>query len=185
MVRMAGKENMPTSRAGIWKSEKGFTLIELTTVLIIIGIISVFAVPGFKNLLWHGDIKGAVRRLSGAIRYAHNQAAITKSRHRLNYDLDANRYWVTFRDAEGEFVEDRSILARNMALPDKVRFKDISIPEEGEVIHGTAHTEFVPNGLVEDTVIHLENDEGRVFTLMIKPLTGNVKVYDRYIKVSR
>ncbi|MFH1625330.1 MAG: hypothetical protein ABID54_09285, partial [Pseudomonadota bacterium] len=125
------------------------------------------------------------RRLSGAIRYTHNQSAITRLRHRLNYDLDTNRYWVTIKNTEGEFIEDMSALARSMSLPDKVKFKDISTRGEGEAIHGTVYTEFVPNGLVENTVIHVENDEGRVFTLMIKPLTGNVKVYDRYMKVTR
>ncbi len=172
-------------KAGTWKNKEGFTLIELSMVLIIIGIISVFAVPRLTNLLWHGDVKSATRRLSSVIRYTHNCTAMSKTRHRLNYDLDADRYWVTFRDAEGAFVEDRSTLAKKMVLSNKVRFKDVYTPREGEVIHGIAYTEFIPNGLVEDTVIHLENDEDKVFTLMIKPLTGSVKVYDRYIRVTR
>lgn len=184
-MRMAGKGNMPMLKAGIWKSENGFTLIELSMVLIIIGVISVFAVPRFKDLLWHGDIKAAVRKLSSVIRYTHNRTAISKMRHRLNYDLDANRYWVTLRDAEGKFVDDRSTLNKNMALPHKVMFKDVFTHREGEEIHGVAYTEFIPNGLVENTVIHLENDEEKVFTLMIKPLSGSVKVYDRYVKMTR
>ena len=176
---------MPILKAGIWKSEDGFTLIELSMVIIILGIVSVFAVPRFKDLLWHGDIKGAARQLSGVIRYTQNKAAMSKVRHRLNYDLDAHRYWVTMSDAHGAFVEDRSILLKSISLPHKVRFKDVFTSREGEEIHGVAYTEFIPNGLAEDTIIHLENDEEKFFTLMIKPLTGNVKVYDRYIKVTR
>ena len=181
---MAEKENTLMLRAGTWKNDKAFTLIELSMVLIIVGIVSVFAVPRFKNLLWHGDIKGTVRRLSAAIKYAHNQTAMTKLRHRINYDLDGNKYWVTIRDVEGEYFEDTSTLTRNISLPDKVKFKDIYTQREGEVIHGVTHTEFIPNGLVEHTVIHLENDGEKVFTLIIKPLTGSVKVYDRYVKVT-
>lgn len=178
------KGNMPMLRVGIWKSKNGFTLIELSMVLVILGIISVFAIPRFKSLLWHGDIKGAARRLTGAIRYTHNKTAMSKIRHRLNYDLDADKYWVTLRDAEGKYIKDESTLAGTMSLPKKVSFKDILTPREGEEIHGTAYTEFVPSGLVESTIIHLENDKERVFTLIIKPLTGNVKVYDRYLKVT-
>jgi prepilin-type N-terminal cleavage/methylation domain-containing protein len=180
---MEGKENMRTLKTGIWNNERGFTFIELSMVLIIIGVVSVLAVPRLKNLMWHGDVKAAVRRLSGAIRYTHNQTAMTKSRHRIMYDLDNSRYWIVIRDENGNFVEDRSVITRKMTLPDKVRIKDVFTQREGEVIHGITYTEFVPNGLVEDTVIHIENDEGRVFTMIIKPLTGDLKVYDRYIKV--
>ena len=176
---------MPMLKVGTWKSEDGFTLIELSMVLIIIGIISVFAVPRFKGLLWHGDVKAAARRLSATIRYTYNQTAMTRERHRLNYDLDARRYWITIREPDGEFVEEDSTLAKNTLLPDRVKFKDIVTPREGEVIHGTAYTGFTPNGLVESTVIHLENEDEKVYTLIIQPLTGRVKVYDRYIKVMR
>lgn len=182
---MVGKGNMPMLKAGTWRSEDGFTLIELSTVIIIVGIISFFAIPRFTNLLWHGDLKATTRRISSAIGYTYNQAAMTRLRHRLNYDLDARRYWVTVRDTDGEFIEDSSLLTQNTTLPDKVRFKDVVTPREGEVIHGTAYTAFVPNGLVESTVIHLENEDQKVFTLVIKPLTGRVKVYDRYVKITR
>ena len=182
---MVEKGNMQMWRAGVWKNEQGFTLIELSMVLLIAGILSFVAVPRLKNILWHGDIKGAVRRVTGIIKYTHSQSAVTKIRHRLNYDLDNNRYWITIKNAEGEFIESNSILLKARKLPNKVVFRDIYTPREGEVRHGIAYTEFVPNGLVENTVIHLENDEERVFTLIIKPLTGNVKVYDSYIKVER
>ena len=56
------------------RNARGFTLLELMVVLIIVAIVLTFAIPSFRTLLMNSRINDVVGNLSGALNYARNTA---------------------------------------------------------------------------------------------------------------
>ncbi|MEL6439454.1 MAG: prepilin-type N-terminal cleavage/methylation domain-containing protein [Cyanobacteria bacterium J06621_8] len=56
------------------KPEKGFTLIEIIVVTIIVGIIGAIAIPSFFALLNRNRVNQAIGEIEGALREAQNRA---------------------------------------------------------------------------------------------------------------
>jgi general secretion pathway protein H len=161
--------------------ERGFTLIELSVVLLILAAVLAFVTPRFRDLTEY-NIKTSSRRLAGTIRYLFNEASIRHIHYRLNYDLKEGEYWVTYLDETKEFKEDLSILSSRGRLPGAVRFEDIVTQHGGKVYEGETFTQFFPIGWVEETIIHLGDPRERHYSLLVMPLTGKVRIYDRYVE---
>lgn len=56
------------------KYDSGFTLIEMITVVIIVGVIAAIAAPNFLGLLNRNRVNEAVRQIEGALKEAQKQA---------------------------------------------------------------------------------------------------------------
>ena len=56
------------------KYDSGFTLIEMITVVIIVGVIAAIAAPNFLGLLNRNRVNEAVRQVEGALKEAQKQA---------------------------------------------------------------------------------------------------------------
>jgi len=162
-------------------TERGVTLIELSAVLLIVAVILAFFTPQFRDLTEY-QIKSGSRRLAGTIKYLFTEAAIRHTYYRLNYDLKNGEYWVTYLDEGKQFKDDLSIFSSRMRLPGSIYFEDIVTQSQGKVYEGETFTQFFPHGWVEETIIHLGDKRGRNYSLLIMPLTGKVRIYDRYVE---
>ena len=118
----------------------GFTLLELSIVLLILAIAVTFVVPRLR------DADSAA--LAAAPRVSRRRCAISTTRPRfaaapmrLNLDLDEQAYWVTVLNDdpdEPEFVPDGSPLSRPTVLPDAVAFADVVLPALGTVTEASS-----------------------------------------------
>jgi prepilin-type N-terminal cleavage/methylation domain-containing protein len=160
--------------------ESGFTLIELSIVLLIVAILARFAVPQLRSLS-SAELTAATRRISNATRYLYEEAALRGTVYSLNLDLDRQQYWVAKLDPEtGELVEDTDLLAQRVSLPPDVRIADVVVPGAGKRAQGTATTRFYPEGYADRGIIHLMDDAGRATTVRIDPIRGRGEVFDGY-----
>lgn len=180
MVRKAAKESMRTSRAR-QPNERGFTLLELSVVLMILGLMAVLLYPKLSGLLAEEDLRLTALRLAATIERVREQAAAAKRPYRLNYSLDTNEVWVSVLSDE-DFVDDASVFSGRKTLPEGIRLADVSTPGLGTVSEGEGFTTFHPNGYVDASAIHLEDARGQTYSLIINPLTGRTTVYDRYVE---
>jgi len=158
-------------------------------VLFIVSLISLVVFPKLQGFL-APDLPGTARHLIATIQRLRDEAEATKQIRRLNYDLNTGEYWTSLVSetssatggAGGVSQEADPATIKHIALPDRIRFKDITTLHQGKVSEGQAFTQFYPSGRVEKTLIHLTLGNDQVLALIINPPTGTVKVYDHYIE---
>jgi len=92
-----GSETSTRTRTRTRTGQRGFTLVEILVVLVIVGLIGGFAVRGLRSLA-KSDLRTSVSHLTGAMRYLFNRAATTGKYHRLVIDVDQGRYWAEVSD---------------------------------------------------------------------------------------
>lgn len=65
--------------------QRGFTIIELVMVLILLAVLAAVAIPRFSG---YGGMKqgNAVLKIASDIRYAQNKATTTQQRYRINFN---------------------------------------------------------------------------------------------------
>jgi len=159
----------------------GYTLIELTIIIILIGIIFLFAFPRLDNI---GDTKlrSSARKLAGTIQSLFDEAVLKKETYQLIIDIRERSYSVVKSVIKGEDFDLIDMAKDRTNLPDRVYIKDVIIPLDGKVSEGMVTISFYSDGFVDNNVIHL-SDGKKDYTLVTTPLTGKVKVLEGYIEI--
>ncbi len=85
----------------ISKKTRGFTLLELVIVVLILAITATFVVPNITAIFGLG-MKGACVQMGTMIRYTYNQSVIKNKVFRIVYDLENGTYWIEY----GEPIEE-------------------------------------------------------------------------------
>ncbi|MGQ0794021.1 MAG: pilus assembly FimT family protein [Deltaproteobacteria bacterium] len=162
--------------------KEGFTLIELSVAILLVGVFALVAAPKFQDLA-EVNIKSASRRLGGTIKYLYNEAVFKKKVYRLSFDIDRGEYWVETLEGN-EFFSSAEPQLRRKKLPDGVRFKDVQTERSvgKSLLDEREYILFSPKGFVEPAVIHIETESGSNYTLVTKPYTGGTIVYDEYVE---
>ena len=81
--------------SSVVKIRSGFTLIELSIVVFIIGLIAAVAFPRFLPIIAFSQLEGAGRHVANFSRTAIAQAEMMKDDITLYFDLDKQEFWVT------------------------------------------------------------------------------------------
>jgi prepilin-type N-terminal cleavage/methylation domain-containing protein len=162
------------------RGEGGFTLVELSIVVLIIAIVTRIALPRLRSVT-AAELSAAARRLSATTRYLYEEAALRGTPLVLFFDLDRQEYWVArSEEGSGQLVEDTELLARRVTLPTDVRIADVFVPGAGSFSEGLVPTRFYPEGYADRSVIHLVDDGGHAYTLEIDPVRGRGEVSEGY-----
>src|SRR3954468_14738547 len=77
---------------------RGFTLLELILVLVIMSIALAMAAPSLKGWSRGGKLRDAGEQFLALTRYALAQSAAESRVYRLNVDVQGGRYWLTAAD---------------------------------------------------------------------------------------
>jgi len=165
------------------RNRQGFTLIELTIVILILGVMLALIIPRLGEL-GEANLKRSARHLTGMVRFLHDEAQATKVQYRLRFDITEGRYWVekwtilNLSDRTAEFQRYSSAMAAEGTLAGQTTFRDVKVASHPD----DPYIEFAPEGWVEHALIHLRDGEGRDFTLIVNSLTGNAELRDGYIE---
>jgi len=161
----------------------GFTLIELTIVIVILGVMLSLIIPRLGEL-GEANLKQSARHLTGMIRFLHDESEAKKYKFRLRFDVTEGRYWteafsiLSLSDRTAEFKRFSSEMATEGSLTGQTTFRDIKVASHPD----EPYIEFAPEGWVERALIHLRDGEGKDFTLVVNPLTGNTELKDGYVE---
>jgi prepilin-type N-terminal cleavage/methylation domain-containing protein len=162
------------------EAQHGFTLIELSIVVLIIAIVTYFTFPRLRSLSG-AELSASTRRLAQTTRYLYEEAALRGTVLTLFFDLDRQQYWVAHPEERTGFpIEDTDLLARRVALPEAVRITDVDIPGIGTITQGLVPSRFYPEGYADQAIVHLADADGHSYTVRVDPLRGRGEVFEGY-----
>ncbi|OEU45432.1 MAG: type II secretion system protein GspH [Desulfobacterales bacterium S7086C20] len=144
-------------------NSEGFTLLEITIVIAIAGMLAAIAVPSLVSQLPRYRLSGAARQVMGDLMWARMQAVSEKNEFRI-FIIDSHRYQILDDDDNNGSV----------GSGEKVQVKDIRDEYPDVSISNTTNPIFFPRGSASMGTITLSNSSGSR-KLKIH-LTGRVKM---------
>ncbi|MCP4683153.1 MAG: prepilin-type N-terminal cleavage/methylation domain-containing protein [Desulfobacterales bacterium] len=163
------------------RSKKGYTLIELVVVVLLIGMTMGLTIPRFRQAVLTDPLKGATRKMVGIIKGIRSEAIQRHKVYSLYFDLESDLFWIEPDDIGEE--ERELVRSKAASLPGDVRVRDVRINGKGKKTVGEAAIRFNEKGYIQGSLIHLNSADGREFTLMLSPFLGKVKVFDKYVDI--
>lgn len=164
------------------RSQRGFTLLEITLVVAILAIAVGVLVPRLRDP-GRSELQAQARRLVMTFRLLRSEAVLHGLPFRLFYDLDAERYWITAEDGSDPFTQGvgtLGALAKGGAMPASVQITDVAFPMMGaKVSSGQVFTTFYPDGTIDPTVIHLATFK-EAHTLFLDPMSSRLNSLPGY-----
>ena len=158
---------------------KGYTLIELVVVMVIIGFVMTLMVPQFREAILTDNLKSTVRKMVGIIKTTREEAIRDQRPYDLRFDLESNIIWVD----SPKMSEEEQTLAREQAssFPSDVNILDVWTAQDGKKMNGETRIRFSRKGYVQLSAIHLGSDDDRLFTLVLNPFQGTVDILENYV----
>ncbi len=167
-------------------SQAGFTLLEITLVIVIISVVITIVMPRLRDT-GKAEMQSQAHRLQMVFRLLRSEAVLNGAAYRLNYDLDRERYWVTPDEAGSDladFARSFGSLGRGTQIQDPVEIMDIDLPTlAGKIGQGQIFTVFYPDGSIDPTIIHI-GDGKMAYTLYVNPMSGRLVFVDTYTNVT-
>jgi len=171
-ILIAGSWNNRTVKPGLMSHPPGFTLIELTMVILLVGFLLSLTVPRLRDVVLTDNLKTTVRILTATIKELRYQAIKDHTEHFLKFDFGSNR-----------FLTDSPDMSDSFSPPSDVRVIDICIKGEEKKTSGEIRISFSKEGYISPGVIHLASEDGRQFTLSLSPFLGSVNLLEGYIEI--
>ncbi len=185
------------------KLRSGLTLIELTFVLVLLGLMTAVAAPRISEISG-ASLRKTCRKMAALIRDTYDSAALENAVLRLQLNMDDNTYWVERYNeasalaAEAKKEEDifsnkeentddpeakffsiaQDLTPQKVETGRGVKIKKVHLVSKDETVDkGKTFIQFYPDGSVDAADIYLTSRSGkRGFILHIHPLTGRVKI---------
>lgn len=156
----------------------GFTLIEITIVLALIGVLLFFAVPRFQDALLIDPSKKPTRWLMITIPQLRSSAIRDQQDYHLHVDLSENRLWATHA-AETDEAQKRA-QKDAYQLSEGVRLTGVVFANGRKQTVDVATIVFHPQGWADRAIIQMETNGRDRFSFIIRPFLTRIERIDGY-----
>jgi len=166
------------STAGKWNS-RGFTLIELCVVILLMGTMLFIAAPRIHDSIFEDSLHSAMKYIMGKSRELRADAVRDNVDYVMHFDIDKNLLWYETSDMSAEKRDEMK--RKSFRLPESVKILEVSIIGGSRRSEGDATVRFFRRGYTQPAMLYLSQNE-RIFTLVLNPFSGMAKTYDKLIK---
>jgi general secretion pathway protein H len=160
----------------MYHKNEGFTLIELTVVIILVGLLMVFTIPRFHDSVLTDTLKISAREIVSSIYSVRSDAVRENRGYVLKFDLSSDSYWVEpvdMPDLDSSFAKENA-----KRLPDDVDIKDITIVGEENDLAGESEIRFHRKGYIGPALIRIGSDKGKELTIILRPFLHKIEVVE-------
>ncbi len=159
-------------------NNKGYTLIELSVVVFLIGLMLFIAAPRVRDAFLDDSLKASARKITGTAQELRTDAVREQVDYILHLDLSRGSFWTYSADAAPEKKDERKKGAYRFR--EGVRIVDAYQVGREKKSDGEMTVRFFKQGYAQPYVIHLAKDE-RNYTLVINPFLSAVTIHENYI----
>jgi type II secretion system protein H len=160
---------------------RGFTLIEVVVVLILIGVSAALLVPGFNRISKSVELRATAKKVSGLLRYYRNEAVQRGKVYQVLFDFNLREIRVQsveiVKSGEQNEETEEMRLQQRFPMPADIQVREMKIPGSLYVSEYPA-IEFYPNGSSNGGSFILELQSSRGYWIRVHFLTGIVDVKD-------
>jgi general secretion pathway protein H len=156
--------------------ERGFSLIELMVVLILISLSIALVTPSLSRLSRSVELKGAAKKVSAILRYCRSEAVNKGQVYQTLFDSNLREVRVqsVALQTEKDAIEKKKAFRRTYLLPEGIRIKEVDIPSRSD--SDLSWIEFYPNGGSNGGTILLDTQDRAGYKIKVDFLTGMVTI---------
>lgn len=156
---------------------QGFTLIELSVVLILVGVVVLVTFPNLSGLFSGRRLMGFSREMAGALDYARARAVIEGRPQTFRIDRERGEYSLRRKKEDGgeRYRRDEEEIVKTWKIPEGIKVGRVEletrVTERFEPV-----IRFYPRGNSNGAVIPLESVRGDRTRIRVKSYTGRAEV---------
>ena len=158
---------------------RGFALIELVVVLVLIGVSAALVVPGFSRIAKSAELRTTAQKVSGLLRYYRNEAVQRGKVYQVLFDFNLREIRVQSVEVvpgnEQKEATEEMRLRQRYPMPVDIQMKEMRTANPMYVSDYPV-IEFYPNGSSNGGSFILDLQNSRGFWIGINFLTGIVEV---------
>lgn len=177
----AGRYIRPlTARHGsvrrIRPSERGYTLLELLVVLILISILITLAVPTLKTTLSADPMKMSAMKIAGLVRATREQAVRDQQEYLIEINFSENLIAVRREGQQLPEEEEDDLQEKNtVRMPEDVDLLDIWEKSTGSLNEGVPVIRIGRRGYMAETILHL-SDGDAIIGMRFAPFLDKIDI---------
>ena len=159
---------------------KGFSLIELVIVLVLISLSLALVAPSFSRFSKRVELKTTAQRVSGILRYFRSESIQSGKIYQIIFDPGLGEINIQVLEGEEGWAteikkEEQKFSKRSYPLPAGFQMREFNIPAP-EFPSDLPTIEFYPNGGTNGGSFILDAQEQRGYRIKVYFLTGIVEI---------
>jgi general secretion pathway protein H len=148
---------------------KGFTLIEVLVVLVLLAALTAVAAPSIARGFGAIELQTTARQVAATLRLARTRAVREQQVFLVGFDLEKNRI---------ELMREDLSFRRTFELPESIAIHRVTRKGEAPLDDVRFTCLFVPNGLSESFEVWLRNKRGKELKVVQDSLRKSPRIED-------
>ncbi len=159
---------------------RGFSLIELVIVLVLVSLSLALVAPSFSRFSKRVELKTTAQKISGILRYFRSESIQSGKVYQILFDSVLREVNIQVLEGEEEGAtekkkDEQKFSKRSYPLPAGIQMKEFNIPAP-EFPSDLPTIEFYPNGGTNGGSFILDAQDQRGYRIKVYFLTGIVEI---------